>query len=493
MKQDFNLLASFPPPRELHIEDQQLDHAAKEYIRDLNLNKAELKKAVLSNHARAIEIADPTTNTIGCCLVASILTDALRSKDSTAIEPAAVHQVLFNLLSRFDVLQVRYVGSLFRSILEEVCTGKFFSPLLTAELASAAISRLDPSGSVYTSAYLPVAKLALAEDCVEAVLPIIDRDLTFFPGAPTMRHGRLLCDAALPSPYYITKSTGLTDDVEPAHVLEYYYVSGLLYTTRRNWTKARKSFERAVTYPGKDHGVSRISLAAYKRWLLVGLLADGVAPTLPNYTLTWTKHSFPRLCTAYINLTESFLAGTSEPLTSTVSTNAATWEEDGTQSLVAEVVDAYQRWLIVKLRHVYSRLPISQIQQEITSALMSLNAGDVIALLESMIASGSLKAELRRGTGGEEDYLIFQEDRALLSEADFAREIAQSHHTITALTEEYKLVNERLSTNREYVSHMAREKKRAEKEKENPMGDFEENLEDDEDLMTGDMQIDNTD
>ena len=344
-----------------------------------------------------------------------------------------------------------------------------------------------------TSAYLPVAKLALAEDCVDAVLPIIDRDLTFFPGTPTVRHGRLLCDAELPSPHYITKATGLTDDIEAAHVLEYYYVSGLLYIAKRNWTKARKSFERAVTHPAKDRGMSRISLAAYKRWLLVGLLADGAAPALPNHTASTAKHLLPRLSPAYNNLAESFLADTYEPLMNAASTNAATWDEDGTQSLVEEVVGAYQRWLIVKLRQVYSQLPISQIQKETMSARTASDSGDVIGLLESMIASGSLKAELRRGTGGKEDYLIFQEDRALLSEADFAREIAQSHHTITALTEEYKLVNERLSTNREYVSHMAREKKRAEKENEHPSGNSENSLEDDEDLMTGVMQLDNAD
>lgn len=69
MEQVFSLLASFPLPRELTIDDQDLDRAIKEYISALNLNQARLKDAVLSKHARALEVCFDSSNAVFNALI----------------------------------------------------------------------------------------------------------------------------------------------------------------------------------------------------------------------------------------------------------------------------------------------------------------------------------------------------------------------------------------------------------------------------------------
>lgn len=284
----------------------------------------------------------------------------------------------------------------------------------------------------------------------------------------------------------MSQSPAWSSDVRPDSVLEYNFIRGLVYTSQREWADAQAAFQRAITHPCKEKGVSQISVDAYKRWLLIGLLRHGQEYALPSYTPTSVRSACASLAQPYISIAKLFTTPSASQLKAEAEAGVNVWTEDGTLPLVTEVISAYQKWRIINLRQVYSEISISQLTKDTASA----ETGEVLkepsavaALVQSMIDSGMLKGQLHADESGT-PYLTFQDQQTLLTEQDFSREIARSHHTIQTLAAEYKAVNERLSGNKEYVKHMAREQKRQEKELENPTGGFETQIED-EDLMTG--------
>ena len=427
------------------------------------------------------------------------------SSSSPTSAASHVRNAIVSFLLKFDPRQVRYVGSTLLKLLELVGSGKLFSvckpqgrrntgddvltptqPTVTIELLAGTILRIDPTGSMYTSTHLLLAKLAYESACAEPALRVIDRDILYYPGIPNTKATGPLFDATLPPTAYISTETGLTRDVTSTSVLEYNLVSGLIYMSRRNWPKARKALERAVTHPAKYKGVSKIMVEAYKKWLLVGLLENGQEPTLPHYTAHSAKATYANLAGPYANIASLFSSEEAASLLAEAQSNTAVWTEDGNGALVSEVLAVYQRWKIINLRRVYSKIPVSQIQASTSSAETGqhLNSEEeVTALIRAMIADNMLRGELHMGEDGVQ-YLAFHSDQTLSTEQDFAREIAQAQRTMSSLTRDYKLANNRLSGNKEYIKHVAREQKRLDKESEHPSGNFEMQIED-EDLMTG--------
>lgn len=363
----------------------------------------------------------------------------------------------------------------------------FVQAKVAVEAVASAMLRLDPSGSMFTSTHLLLAKFAYEQGYIEPALKVLDCDITYYPGMSGQKDPRILFDEEIPPSSYISVDTGLTDVVKSSTVLEYNLVCGLCHTARRDWAKAQKAFERVVTHPTRDKGLSQIMIDAYKRWLLVGLLKDGREPTLPAYTSPSAKSSYLTLTTPYQSVAAQFSTINVSQFKGGIETNRAVWEEDDTMSLIMEVIAAYQKWQILSVRGVFSQISIAQIRTLTFSAETGEPLRDdqqVIDLVRSMIESNMLKGELQLGSSGEDTYLTFQDETSSLSEVEFAREVAECHRNIETLGTKYRAANERLSSSRDYVRHVFREQRRAEKEGPDAGLGFDSQVED-EDLMTG--------
>lgn len=360
---------------------------------------------------------------------------------------------------------------------------------MAVELLSDAVLRLDPSGSMFTSTHLNLAKLAVESNVIDPALKIFEKDITSFPNMPGAKDPRPLCDTTLNPSAYISSSTGLTGQIRSNSILEYSLLRAIAYMSRRDWSKAHAALEQAITHPTKERGVSKMMLDAHKRWILVGLLSSGSSQSLPSYTSSQAKSSYSTLNSAYIEVASLFGTSNASQLLQEIQANQKTWEDDGNRSLVREVMAAYQKWQIINLRHIYTEVPISQVRKLTRSGETGeelKDNGEVVALIRSMIDGGMLSGRLELEEGGAEGYLKFEDDSEPLSETAFAAKIAHSHQRITALSQQYKLANERLSGNKEYVKHVVREQKRAEKEGPDAGIGFDSQVED-EDLMTGIM------
>lgn len=340
---------------------------------------------------------------------------------------------------------------------------------------------------MFTSIHLPLIQLAYTCDCIEPATKLIDHRITLYPGLPGQKDSRLLCDRGLSPVAFISTDTGLTESVKSTTVLEYELVSALIYISQRDWQKAHKALERAITYPTKDRGVSKIMVEAFKKWLLVGLLNDGEEPILPKFTTAAAKKMYSTMAPEYKTIANLFDTGNPTQLKSEVQANLQKWEEDGNQSLVNEVMTSYQKWQIIKLRSIYQQVSVSFIRLSTFNAATGDHLAsdeEVIGLIQGILESGMLEGELRIGSAGEESYLMYQNSHHELTDAEFVQEVARYKTSIASLTEQYIATSAKLTSSKDYVAHLVREQKRSEKDSADPGLGFDHQIED-EDLMTG--------
>ncbi|KAI1009251.1 hypothetical protein LB504_003414 [Fusarium proliferatum] len=479
------VLAAFTPTQAAAHSVKKYDAAIRDHVAALTSLFANQREVISTNASQILQNIDPSIDSI--TFQAILLLSLQTSNPAHGSERSTLLDETLRFLLNFNPLQIRYVGSEFRKLLEYVAAGTLFTTSVTVEALAAAILRLDPTGSMFTSTHLTLAKIAYSTSWIEPALKVLDCDLTFYPGMAGQKDAKLLCDSSLHPASFISVDTGLTGDVKSSAVLEYNHLAAQCYMSRRNWTKAYRALERVLTHPAKDKGVSKVMDEAYKRWLLVGLLKDGKEPSIPSYTATIAKNTFSTLSTPYKSITTWFTTTNAAQLKADIEANQQVWEEDGTSSLISEVVAAYPKWQIINLRDIYVRVSISQVRLSTLSA----ETGEFLAdddattrLVQDMINSGLLKGELQPGNNGGELYLHFHDDNEAMTEAKFAQQIAQRYHNIESLGNQYKAANERLGNSKEYVKHAVREQKRADKDPADPGVGFDSLIED-EDLMTG--------
>ena len=448
---------------------------------------------------------DPATNSIGYLTVLDLALDG-KDTEAVAAQQRELLDKTIDFLVKFDPCQVRYVVTGFFSLLEKIGTGHLFSvfmpmpwfnshslltlaqPLVATELLATAILRLDPSGSMFTPAHLVLARLAYTANSVEPALKVLDADVLIYPNMSGSKEAKPLCDPSLSPSAFMPASTGPTEQLRSASVLEYNLVRGLIYISRRDWSKARAALEQVVTHPSKERGVSRMMTESHKKWVLVGLMHQGKAPSLPPYTNAASQGSYQAMSGPYNSIASLFSTDKTAELKAEVETFRQTWEDDGNASLVAEVMAAYQKWQIINLRRIYQRVSIAEVRRTTLNAETGEPLADdetTLALVREMIDSGMLNGEIQLGQVDGESYLAFRDAQGLMSETEFAVEVARRHHSIQALSEQYRHTNERLTGSKDYARHLLREQRRAEKEREADAAvGFEAQIED-EDLMTG--------
>lgn len=363
-------------------------------------------------------------------------------------------------------------------------------------LLANAILKIDPTGSMLTTAHLDLVQLAYHTDHAEYAFPVIDKDIVYYPGMDKDNEVRrnhqqiFLCDMSLPSPDYISEDSGFIDPLNPLSVqsvLEYNLVSGLLHSTRRQWKKARDAFERVITHPTRDGGLSKIMTEAYDKWVLVSLLVHGRTPQIPANIATHAKNSFETTGKAYHALATHFDILNAVELKREVDAHVVLWHENHTSGFVQEVLASHQKWQIMGLRNVFSKIDITYIRENTRSAETGNHLpsdSDVERLVQGMIDSKMLNGVIVKSEG-KVPYLEYLSEVEELSETEFKKEVAAAMKRLKELEAMFQTTSIRLSTNPQWIKHVIKEQKR---ERDNSGGPalFQgiESALDDEDLMT---------
>lgn len=336
---------------------------------------------------------------------------------------------------------------------------------------ASAILRIDPTGSMLTSHHLDLVYLAHITDTAEHAFPVLEKQTVYFPGMSRQGNSNagpqeFLCDMGLSPPDYIDLETGLTTSLDVEKVLEYEFYSGLLYCSREKWQKARAAFERVITHPTRDAGVSKIMVEAYKKWLLVSLLVNGCTPAMPSNAGSNAQKVYETVGKPYSAIASHFDAMAAVALKREVEDHVQEWQNDLNSGLVQQVLAAHQKWQIINLRKVYSKVSLSDIRQTTFSAETGAvlpSDQEVESLVQGMIDSGMLKGVIEKPSG-KPTYLKYLSEAEELSEIEYKKVIASTLQRLKALKGVYRTTNGRLSTDPYWVKHVIREQKR---EKEN--------------------------
>jgi len=365
-------------------------------------------------------------------------------------------------------------------------------PAITVEAIATALLRLDPSGTALTSHHPRLIEIAFCSQNVDLVLPIIEKTIAFIPG---MKGGfddsRLLCDRHLPPTSYITPETGLTSKLTASDVQQYDMFSALCFMWKRSWEQAFTALERIITYPCKDIACSKTMAEAYNKWVLIGLLLTGKTPPLPPLTYSGPIKAYSTSGKPYASIAKAFESSTPDALKIEFQNlGAQFWAEENNLGLMGLVLSHYQRWKIVSLQDVYSKVSLQEIRQLTQSAEIGMGPQSEVQILEllvDMIQTGMLKGVIVPAANGNPAHLEFLPADEDLSEREFTAKMVEVALRIKNLDPLVKFSNERLATSKEYVRHLVKQKAR---EKDGGLRDafagFETQIED-EDLMTGIM------
>lgn len=361
---------------------------------------------------------------------------------------------------------------------------------VAVDLLTTALLRLDPTGSVLTSYHVALVKLAFTTDNVEPALPLLEKNVVFYPGAKGLQETRPLGSLDLHPASYITVETRLTKQLSSNDVLQYDLLRGLCFIQRRAWAQAFNALERVVTYPAKDsHSCSKIMVEAHNKWILVGLLLNGKTPTLPSYTSPGAQKTFAVLGKPYHSIGKAFEESTAESLkTEYESRGPQFFSEENNLSLVRLVLQHYQRWQILNLRNIYTTVSLEQVRvrtQSAETAAPLATEAEVERLVRDMIDEGMLSGTIERPADGGPAYLVFHEQNEELSEAEFAQRMLRTARRIKEVEPLVRATNERLGTSRDYVRYLSGQLKKGSKDAQRDYGSSFANQVEDEDLMTG--------
>jgi COP9 signalosome complex subunit 3 len=322
------------------------------------------------------------------------------------------------------------------------------------------------------------------------VVPVLEKFILYVPSTKDQLKPKYVCDVGLSPASYITPNSGLTLKMKPIDVMEYFIYSGMVYIGLRRWADALECLENCVTYPAKDGAVSKIMVEAYKKWVIVSVLLDGKARSLPKTTTAAAAKVYHTIGKPYDTVAQIFETGTASRLKAEVEHGQGVWENDCNVGLMQWILAAYQKFQIRNLGNIYSKISIPEILNLTMDAQTGAklpNAFAMEGLIRSMIQEGSLNATMSN-TSGQPAVLTFSPSGPILTEAQMQRELAASAERIHALTQDIKQTDRMLTHEKDYITFVKKMKAKGNKfemQDQGIGGEMEWNAMEEEELMTG--------
>ncbi|KAI3398200.1 hypothetical protein diail_9677 [Diaporthe ilicicola] len=484
-----SVLLAFPPAQPF-ATDEDYDNAVNFHLQQIDRLFSKETATIASQGINILKLLDPAVNSISYLAVFNTLSETTSFSSEQRLE------ALVTFLLTFDARQIRYVGNHLTTWLDKVASGTLLPHNIAVEVLANVILRLDPSGAMLTSHHLSLVRLAYDNNVAEPAFQVTDKQIVYFPGmsrdhvsgnrSTNAQIEKPLCALSLPPTGYIMVETGLTTAVTVDQVLQYDLTCGLLYCSQRQWVKARAAFERVITHPTRDGGVSKIMTEAFSKWVLVSLLVNGRTPTIPNTTAPNASKTFETTAKPYLAIASHFDSVSATTLKAEVEADSGVWANDRNTGLIQEVLAAHQKWQIIDLRKVYAKVSLADLRQQTCSAEtgeLLPNETDVETLIQGMIRSGMLKGVIEK-PAGKPPYLKYLSESSDLSEKQFQGEIVAIFAKMKDLEAIYKATSARLGTNPHYVKQHIREAQREKELGHNKSVAFDATV-DDEDLMTG--------
>ncbi|KAL4923214.1 putative COP9 subunit 3 [Aspergillus undulatus] len=294
-------------------------------------------------------------------------------------------------LRSFDPIQIRYAGHEWRQLVELLVTATLScaKPVLAVKVVRDALIRINTSG-VFTSMHLTLVKLALLSSSYTYALPVMDNLLCHFPTGMSLVHSEsLLCSNHESNTTFLTDTSGFSLSLSYRDHLQFYLYSAMIYMALKKWDQASHCLSVVISSP-TTNSVSKIMVEAYKKWVLANLLGHGKLFPTPSIVAPHVARVYQSLARPYISLAEAFEKGGLQKLSAEVNIGHSIWRADNNSGLVHQVLEAYDKFMIIELGRTFSALTMRDVLQRTSSC--SKGPHDIEEFVVSLVLSDALTA-----------------------------------------------------------------------------------------------------
>jgi COP9 signalosome complex subunit 3 len=280
---------------------------------------------------------------------------------------------------------------------------------------------------------------------------------------------------------FLNPDHGITQKLSSRDYLEYYLYGAMIYMGLKQWAKAM-SFLAIVLLAPTATLTSTIMVEAYKKWVLVGLLMDGKAPSLPKGGNKNAIRNIRALARPYDCLAEAFVSGSMGRLKGELEEGQSFWLSDCNFGLVIQVYDAFRKFSILRLGNIYAALPLTEVARRTSPDPADLV--ETASYIATLIASSELRATLAQS----QDPAVPSTLRFLLSpsgpptETDLHRDLQVHKTELENVLKHLQDSDHRLEISKDYIEKLRLMKKQKEQQaKEGASGgqamdDFDEDV-----------------
>lgn len=225
-----------------------------------------------------------------------------------------------------------------------------------------AIEKIQEQPSQLTSIHADLCQLCLDAKCLKPALNYLDIEITDI--AKENRH------------------------FEAKHYLSYYYYGGMIYTALKKYKRALFFFEQALVCPAT--AISHIMVEAFKKYVLVCVIAEGKILQLPKYTSHIVARGIKSLCAPYHELTAAYSSHSPAKLSSMIEWHRQVYLQDKNMGLVKQVFTSLHKrniqtltktFITLSLSDVAARAHLSSPQEAETYLRSMIDDGDIFAII----------------------------------------------------------------------------------------------------------------
>ncbi|GAA6012716.1 hypothetical protein JCM10207_005335 [Rhodosporidiobolus poonsookiae] len=236
------------------------------------------------------------------------------------------------------------------------------------------------------------------------------------------------------------------------HLL-YHYLGGTILALLGDYVRAADLLEIAVSAPGPS--ASLIQIDAYKKLVLVQLLAHGKVQPLPKYTSQAVQQAVKVLGAAYNEYAAAFVSLDRAKVAQVKDKGKDTFEKDLNLGLILTCESSLRRRQILKLTDTYMTLPLGEIAAYVGhDPTVDAQLDEVEQEIASMAATKQIFVTLLPPPSGQPKsttVVTFADDPEPYTSRETVERVTRAIQGAQALERSWAAEAERLGESKEFV------------------------------------------
>jgi len=229
--------------------------------------------------------------------------------------------------------------------------------------------------------------------------------------------------------------------LESRDVRLYLYYGGIAYCGLKQWDKAIDLFKGVISAPAIVP--SAIMVEAYKKYVLVSLMAHGHVDQVPRYTTSALVRHLKQLCAAYDELSTAYSTHSTDDLHKCAEANHEVFIKDSNMGLVKQVVQSLYRRNIQRLTKTYLTLSLDDIAKNVKLR----NKDEAERFVLQCIQRGEIFASVSQRDG----MVSFNENPEQYDTNVTMRDLDTKLHNTMSLTTTLQSVDEQVALSQKYI------------------------------------------